>query len=410
MQKNIDFGAFPDDPSADPIRSAFQKTQENFTELFQRQQATSVASINRTAGTGVTVNRPTGDVILSANIACVKVYSSSLSVTILGSPTVEPPSNATIIQSSQTLVIDLPANINGITNITLTGNLSANNITSLGTISATGNIAGDYIFGNGAFLTGISGGGGGTPGGSNTQVQFNDDGAFGGSANFTFNKTTNQLIVSGNANIDNNINVLTGNIIMGSGMGGTIEGPNLISSNNLIILNQANLGEVGNVQIFGGSANNVLTTDGAGNLSWTASNITTIVPNIIWDAAKSLMLFKAPNETIFNLGNVSVSPQIVNWTANNNYYATLETDTTFEFAGIQLYDPLNPISMIASVTLYLQQDVVGNRIITWPIEVKWPNNVIPTSSVTANAIDIYTFLTYDGGDTIIGLQQVKGII
>ncbi|HEY9016541.1 MAG TPA: hypothetical protein VIM84_15920, partial [Gemmatimonadales bacterium] len=29
-------------------------------------------------------------------------------------------------------------------------------------------------------------GGGGTPGGSNTQVQYNDSGAFGGSANFTF--------------------------------------------------------------------------------------------------------------------------------------------------------------------------------------------------------------------------------
>lgn len=33
-------------------------------------------------------------------------------------------------------------------------------------------------------------GGGGTPGGSNTQVQFNDSGAFGGNANWTYNKTT----------------------------------------------------------------------------------------------------------------------------------------------------------------------------------------------------------------------------
>ena len=35
-----------------------------------------------------------------------------------------------------------------------------------------------------------SGGGGGTPGGSNTQVQFNDGGAFAGNAGMTFNKTT----------------------------------------------------------------------------------------------------------------------------------------------------------------------------------------------------------------------------
>ena len=39
--------------------------------------------------------------------------------------------------------------------------------------------------------------GGGTPGGSNTQVQFNDAGAFGGDAGMVFNKTTNVLTVSG---------------------------------------------------------------------------------------------------------------------------------------------------------------------------------------------------------------------
>lgn len=34
---------------------------------------------------------------------------------------------------------------------------------------------------------------GGVPGGSNTQIQFNDSGAFGGSSLFTFNKTTGQI-------------------------------------------------------------------------------------------------------------------------------------------------------------------------------------------------------------------------
>jgi hypothetical protein len=36
-------------------------------------------------------------------------------------------------------------------------------------------------------------GGGGTPGGSDTQVQFNDSGSFGGDAGLTYNKTTNTL-------------------------------------------------------------------------------------------------------------------------------------------------------------------------------------------------------------------------
>jgi len=38
---------------------------------------------------------------------------------------------------------------------------------------------------------GGTGGGGGTPGGSDTYIQFNDGGSFGGDAGFTYNKTTN---------------------------------------------------------------------------------------------------------------------------------------------------------------------------------------------------------------------------
>ena len=40
-------------------------------------------------------------------------------------------------------------------------------------------------------------GGGGTPGGSDTQVQFNDGGAFGGDSGFTFDKTNNTLGLGG---------------------------------------------------------------------------------------------------------------------------------------------------------------------------------------------------------------------
>lgn len=51
-------------------------------------------------------------------------------------------------------------------------------------------------------LSGVesTGGGGGTPGGSNTQVQFNDAGSFGGDAGFTYNKTTDSLTLAGSLN------------------------------------------------------------------------------------------------------------------------------------------------------------------------------------------------------------------
>ena len=44
-------------------------------------------------------------------------------------------------------------------------------------------------------------GGGGTPGGSTTQVQFNDAGAFGGDVDLTWNKTTNVLTIGGDVNL-----------------------------------------------------------------------------------------------------------------------------------------------------------------------------------------------------------------
>ena len=46
--------------------------------------------------------------------------------------------------------------------VSVTGNVTGGNIVTLGTVSAAGNVSGNYILGNGAFLTGISGGGGGT--------------------------------------------------------------------------------------------------------------------------------------------------------------------------------------------------------------------------------------------------------
>jgi len=58
-------------------------------------------------------------------------------------------------------------------------------------------------------------GGGGTPGGSDTEVQFNDGGDFGGDANFTWDKTNNNLTVSK----INNVRVVDGVLFATSGAG-----------------------------------------------------------------------------------------------------------------------------------------------------------------------------------------------
>ena len=63
----------------------------------------------------------------------------------------------------------------------------------------SGSLAGDGSYlglnANNQIIVTSSAGGGGTPGGADTQVQFNDGGSFGGDSTFTFNKTTNVLSV-----------------------------------------------------------------------------------------------------------------------------------------------------------------------------------------------------------------------
>jgi hypothetical protein len=55
---------------------------------------------------------------------------------------------------------------------------------------------------NGSVVSEI-GAGSGTPGGSNTQIQFNDSDVFGGNANLTYNKTTSVLTVNGTISATN---------------------------------------------------------------------------------------------------------------------------------------------------------------------------------------------------------------
>lgn len=102
------------------------------------------------------------------------------------------------------------ANVTGILTIPVSGQLSvAGNVNftssgnvSLGSISNVkilGGTSGQVLSTDGTGnLSWITGGGGGSPGGGNTQIQFNDNGVFGGNAALTFNKNTNNVQIAGN--------------------------------------------------------------------------------------------------------------------------------------------------------------------------------------------------------------------
>jgi hypothetical protein len=185
-----------------------------------------------------------------------------------------------------------------------TGNVSGGNITTIGLITATGNITGGnvnsvggtftgnvnfgnvfvggYYWANGAVFAG--GGGGGSPGGANTQVQFNDNGVFNGSAGLTFNKTTNALSTTGtfsatgnitgaNLNVTNDI-FDTGPLRIITGASGAISlAPN---ASNVVVVSTTGAAVTGTMSATGNaSGGNVTTTgifSGAGGLqAWSST-------------------------------------------------------------------------------------------------------------------------------------------
>ena len=207
-------------------------------------------------------------------------------------------------------------------------NLAITTFTNLGDISNVsilGGINGYFLQtdGEGALTwspAGNGGGGNGTPGGANTQVQYNDDGEFGGDASFTYNELTNTLsasniiatqftgtlsgnatragtvttnsqpnitsvgtltslaiagnVTAGNANLGNSVtaNYFVGNINGNATTAGTVTAnaqPNITSVGTL-----TTLGVTGNI-----TAGNVTSTTFTGNLAGNATTAGTVTTN-----------------------------------------------------------------------------------------------------------------------------------
>ena len=127
------------------------------TGTFTPDEATDTFNVN--GGTGITTSI-VGDVLTITNSSPNADQNAFTNVAVAG--------QSTVTAETTTDTLNLVAG----TNVTIT--------TDAGTDSITIN---------------ASGGGAGTPGGADTQVQFNDGGAFGGDTTFTFNKTTDTLFV-----------------------------------------------------------------------------------------------------------------------------------------------------------------------------------------------------------------------
>lgn len=129
------------------------------------------------------------------------------------------------------------------------------------------------------------GGGNGSPGGSNSQIQFNDAGSFGGDSGLTYNKTTDTLttvnINAGNVDLTGNVNA---NWVIGDYVAGNanplfyIPGGNVVGTvANANLTQYINIDEVSNnysyhIVLSAGHGDKDLHIDGSDNLQYNPSS------------------------------------------------------------------------------------------------------------------------------------------
>jgi len=307
-QQNIDFGTFPDDPDADAIRTAFQKVQYNFDELYATTTSGSVTAINK--GAGIDVNQPTGNVIVSANIACVQVSTSSLSIGIGGNGL----TSAILSNTSQTLYIDInPSNVfsanfaanssGGLANITGTLTVAASsqpnlttaaNLTTIGTLgnlTVTGTFnAGNLISAN--YLTGVLT--------SSSQPNITSIGNLG------------NLVVTGNSNLGN---LATANFF--SGDGGLLSNIQVTAGTSIINgTSNVTVGSSSNVNISVAGNTNVITvtSTGANVNGYLTSSGNITATNASLGNAVTANFFIGSGANLTNIAGSNVSGTVANAT------------------------------------------------------------------------------------------------
>ena len=118
----------------------------------------------------------------------------------------------TIVNGNSNISVNANGNVTtsvaGVANVLVVSNVGT---TVTGNVAATGIKTNNLYYANGTAWNF-----GGDPGGANTQLQFNSDETFGGSANLTFNASTNVMTLGGNLSV------------------GNVSGANLISANYLV--------------------------------------------------------------------------------------------------------------------------------------------------------------------------------
>ena len=194
-QEIINYGNTANDGTGDPLRDAFIKVDDNFTQIWAAGPVGSNITIQNNT---VSVINTNGNLILSPN---------GVGIIQTNRPLYPRLDNTYDVGSENLRYRSIFVGAGGITN---DGNLTLGNIANLRIPGGTnGYVIQTDGAGNLSWVA-MPGAGNGSPGGADTQVQFNNSGLFGGSNTFTFSNATSTLsvgnIVTGSANISSDGN------------------------------------------------------------------------------------------------------------------------------------------------------------------------------------------------------------
>jgi len=160
--------------------------------------------------------------------------------------------------------------------------------------------------------------------------------------------------------------------------------------------------------VFGNANNDIkLGRSGTGALTWNGAfsvtgGLTTLSANLVM-ANNNITNPTLTGYTESEVSNTAVTgTYTLNCVASNFWDLTLTGNTTISPTGVP------PSTRMWAGTIVAKQDATGGRTITWPTGSKYPGGVAPPATTTANAIDVWSLMTYDGGTSWIVSLTVKG--
>jgi hypothetical protein len=269
------------------------------------------------------------------------------------------------------------------TGLSVTGNVISGNIATTGTVSATGNIAGNYFIGNGSQLTGIiaSAGASITNGNSNVTVNANANVTMSvsGVGNVVVVSPTGEY-VTGEVSATGNV---TGNFIYGNGYYLTgISGGG--GSSNTIYSGQSN------VNISGANANITLSVSGVGNVAVVTPTGLSVTGNIYGNAfvySGSGGGISAPGNIIG--GNI-LTGGFVSATGNvyGNYFIGNGSQLVGVTASVGTFANGTSNIAIASQDANVTVSVsgVGNVAVFTPTSINITGNITATGNIVAGGV------------------------